>query len=54
MSNVLNTFVLKFTILLAIFVSFFDFDCLCASVDFIVVNKWSYSANFMSAPTFKQ
>ncbi len=52
MSNVLGTFVLKFTILVAIFVLFFCFDCLCASVDFIKINKWSYLANFASASTF--
>jgi len=33
MSNVTSTFILKLTIIVARFVSFFSFDYLCASVD---------------------
>jgi hypothetical protein len=53
MSNILGTFVLKLIILLAKFAPFKFFDQLCASVDFLVISKWSFLANFASAPTFK-
>jgi hypothetical protein len=53
MSNVPCTFVLKLTILVARFVPFFCYDWLCASVNFIMISKWSSLANFMFAPTFK-
>jgi len=53
MSNVLDTFVLKLTILIAIFVPFFWFKYLHANVDFTMISKWGFFANFASTPTFK-
>jgi len=53
MSNVSSTFILKFIILGAKFVPFFSFNWFHASVDFIIISKWSSLANFVSTFTFK-
>jgi hypothetical protein len=39
MSNVLGTFVLKFTMLVATFIPFLIFNLLCVNVDFTVIHK---------------
>ncbi len=39
MSNVPSTFVLKFTILVAKFIPFLNFNLLCVNVDFTVISK---------------
>jgi len=53
MSNVLGTFVLKLTILIAKFVPFFWSNYLHASVDFTMISKLCSFANFASTLTFK-
>jgi hypothetical protein len=53
MSNVQDTFVLNFIILIVRFVPFFSSNWLGASVDFTMISKWSYLVNFTSTPTFK-